>query len=78
MTTMTKEELLQAAKSLPKDQRIDLIMDLWASIEIEADDFPLTAEQKQELDRRIAADNADASPGEEWEVLKATLLSGQF
>lgn len=61
---MTKEELLEGAKSLPIDQRIDLVMDLWSAID--AEDQPLTDDLRQELDRRIASDNANPRPAEDW------------
>ena len=73
---MTKEQVLQGAKSLSRQERIDLVMDLWEMIE--ADDVPLTDGQKQELDRRIAEDLADPDPGEEWPDLRAKMLRAEF
>ncbi len=73
---MTRDQLLAGAKALPKDQRIELVMELWDAIS--DDEFPLTNAQREDLDRRIAEDDADASPGDEWEVFQAKLLRKEF
>ena len=73
---MGKQELLDSAKSLPKDERIDLVMELWASID--ADDQPISDELRAELDRRVAADDSDPAPAEDWDPLRARLLRGEF
>ena len=76
---MNRQQLLENAKSLPRSERIDLVIELWEDIGTAgADDLPLTDAQKQELDRRIAGDKADPSPTEEWDVLKGKLLRGEF
>jgi len=47
---------------LSKDERLDLIEQLWDSLsDDERDSLPLTAEQEQELDRRLDA-AAQAGP----------------
>ena len=74
--SMTKDQLLESASSLPKQQRIDLVLDLWDTID--ADDTPPTQAQKQELDRRIAEEAGATDAGEDWENLKAKLLRGEF
>jgi len=73
---MTKEQLLETAASLPKQQRIDLVLDLWDTID--ADDAPVSEAQKMELERRIADDKEDDEPGEDWDVLKEKLLRGEI
>ena len=75
---MTKEQLLESAKSLPKEDRIDLAIELWGTIELEDGDLPLTEAQRQELDRRVAADKADPQPAEDWDQLRGKLLRGEF
>jgi len=50
---MTTTLLKQAAK-LPLSDRIKLVEDIWDSIADEPDPFPLTEEQKCELDKRLA------------------------
>ena len=75
---MTKDQVLQSAKSLPKGDRIELALELWESIEVEGNDLPVTDAMKRELDRRIAADTGDQQPAEDWADLKQKLLKGDF
>jgi putative addiction module component (TIGR02574 family) len=43
-------------RQLSRDERLDLIEQLWESLsEEERDSLPLTAEQEQELDKRLDA-----------------------
>jgi putative addiction module component (TIGR02574 family) len=73
---MGKQELLDSARTLPKDERIELVMELWESID--ADDQPISDELRGELDRRAAADDLDPAPAEDWDQLKAKLLRGDI
>lgn len=50
-------------QQLPIDERIKLVEDLWDSIAADQLALPLTTEQKNELDRRLAAYETDKSPG---------------
>jgi putative addiction module component (TIGR02574 family) len=54
-------------RSLSVDERLELVGDSWDSIADEAnanaDLLPLSEEQKAELDRRVAAYEADPSAG---------------
>lgn len=73
---MTKEQLLESAKSLSREDQIELAMELWDRIEFP--DAPLSDEMKRELDRRIEADDRNTDKGEEWEVLREKLLRGEI
>jgi putative addiction module component (TIGR02574 family) len=73
MTNPHLEELLR----LPPSQRLEAIGELWDSLESQADLFPLTDEERAELDRRIAEDEADPRPGVSWSELRRRLESGQ-
>lgn len=73
---MTKEQLLSEAKLLPKQDQIDLVMDLWNLIELTADDLPLTDEQKAEFDRRLLLDAADPVVPVTFDALKTRLSHG--
>jgi len=44
-------------------ERIELAMKLWDSVIPHADQVPITDAQKQELDRRIAYDAGEMTPG---------------
>ena len=50
-------------RELPLDERIQLVEDLWDSIAADQNAFPLTPEQRAELDRRLDAYEADGDPG---------------
>ena len=51
-------------QSLPLDERIKLVEDLWDSIASEQAAIALTPEQKAELDRRLDAYEMDGDPGQ--------------
>jgi putative addiction module component (TIGR02574 family) len=55
--------------SLTPAQKLELVGELWDSLE--EDDAPLTQAQKDEIDRRLAADE----PGAPWEEVEARLRS---
>ena len=48
---------------LPVEERIKLVEDLWDSIAADQKILPLTAEQRDELDRRLDAYETDKNRG---------------
>lgn len=54
-------------------ERIQLAQDLWDSILDEPEAVPLTEEQHQELDRRLAEHERDPSTAIPWEVVRSRL-----
>ena len=60
-------------KALSIPERIILVEDIWDSIAADTGEMPLTQEQRDELDRRIALSDADPNAGETWEELKSRL-----
>jgi len=54
-------------------QRILLVEEIWDSIAAEAEQFPLTEAQKQDLQRRLDAYEANPKAGSSWEEVKARL-----
>jgi putative addiction module component (TIGR02574 family) len=56
-------------------ERIVLVQQIWDSIAVNPDQVPLTAAQRQELERR--ADDDDMNPGDTvpWEQVKAEALA---
>jgi putative addiction module component (TIGR02574 family) len=56
-------------------QRILLVEEIWESIAEEAGEVPLTEPQRQDLQRRLAAYEADPKAGSSWEEVKARLRS---
>jgi putative addiction module component (TIGR02574 family) len=57
-------------------QRILLAEEIWDSIPDEAQALPLSEAQKQDLQRRLAAYEANPKAGSSWEEVKAR-LSGE-
>jgi putative addiction module component (TIGR02574 family) len=55
-------------------QRILLVEEIWDSIVVEHGEIPLTEAQKQDLQRRIDAYEANPKAGSSWEEVKARLL----
>jgi putative addiction module component (TIGR02574 family) len=54
-------------------QRILLVEEIWDSIEEEGAELPLTSAQKQDLERRLAAYEANPKAGSSWPEVKARL-----
>ena len=50
-------------QELPVEERIRIVEDLWDSIAADQKALPLTADQKAELDRRLAAYEVDKNCG---------------
>lgn len=71
---MRRPELWAELMELTPEERIELAEDLWDSIgprELP----PLTPEQKEELDRRLAEHERDPSTAITWDEVKARLQS---
>lgn len=56
---------------LSVDERLDLIGQLWDSLEHEP--LPLSTAQQQELDRRLTTLDQERAEGKSWEQLRAEL-----
>ena len=72
-------EVMEALLKLPSNQRADLAMALWESLE-EADreaSVDLTPELAAELDRRLAEHLADPSTGIPWEEVRKRFVGGR-
>jgi putative addiction module component (TIGR02574 family) len=65
-------------KDLPISERIQLVEDIWDSIAEETPvSLQLSAADRAELQRRIAAHQADPSSSIPWEEVRASLFKGQ-
>lgn len=72
MTNPHLNELLR----LPPAERLEAIAELWDSLDDQAGLFPLSDAERSELDRRIAEDEVDSSPGVPWSELRRRLEGG--
>ena len=68
-----------SAKSLGIDkldieERLQLIGEIWDSVSEEAGDLSLSPEMKEELDRRLAAADANPEASVPWEDVKKRVM----
>lgn len=62
-------------RTLPISERIELVEDIWDSIAEEAGDaVQLTPEQSLELQRRLAAHQADPDSAIPWDQVRSRLF----
>jgi putative addiction module component (TIGR02574 family) len=54
-------------------ERILLVEEIWDSIARDAMEIPLTDSQRQDLERRLAAYEANPKAGSSWDEVKARL-----
>ena len=71
---MRRSELWAELMEMSAEERLELVQDLWDSIGPE-ELPPLTAEQMDELDRRLAEHHRDPTTAITWEEVKARLPS---
>jgi putative addiction module component (TIGR02574 family) len=57
-------------------ERILLVEEIWDSIADKPEEVPLTDAQREELERRLAAYEANPRAGSTWEEVKARLQGG--
>lgn len=60
---------------LSRDERLELVQDIWDSIAVEDDDIPLSDSQRLELDRRLAVHQANPAAAIDWEQVEAEALA---
>jgi putative addiction module component (TIGR02574 family) len=70
---MNLDEHLADIVRLPIDLRIELVKAILDSITADMEPPELTEAQKQELDRRLAYDEANPDDGITWEQIQADL-----
>lgn len=66
---------LSEVLKLPVDERLKLVESIWNSIAEFPDSLELTDSQRQELDRRLEAYEANPTAGIPWSDLKSQLLA---
>ena len=68
MKASARHELFE----LPLSERLQLVQDLWDSIA--SADVPITPDQREELDRRLAGHDRDPRAGDSWDAVKSRIL----
>ena len=69
MGRITIDQLL----ALPSAERVELAQLIWDSVAERPENVPLTAAQRDELDRRLDAFERDPNAGSTWESIKRSL-----
>jgi putative addiction module component (TIGR02574 family) len=69
MNKALRDQVMQ----LPVEERVKLADDIWESIPVSVDDFELTPEQRQEIERRMAEHERDPSSALTLEQFEARL-----
>jgi putative addiction module component (TIGR02574 family) len=70
-TTMGVSVKTLGIDRLNVDERLALVEEIWATICADAKTFPLTEEQRAELDRRVADDDSFPEDVVPWDEIKA-------
>jgi len=60
-------------RELTTDERLDLIEELWESLETSPVELVLSETQRQELDRRVEEMDRDDNPGILWEEVMSQI-----
>ena len=60
---------------LSVEERLTLVQEIWDSIADQVENAPLTEEQRQEIDRRLAAHRANPESAIPWERVEAEALA---
>ena len=60
---------------LSRNERLELVQDIWDSIAEEDGIVPLSESQRLELDRRLAAHRANPGAAVDWEQVEAEALA---
>ncbi len=74
---MTKVGTLGDIKRLPAEERLDLIEKLWDSLSEAPQQIPITAAQREELDRRLDEIETIGADGIPWERVLEQIRGGR-
>ena len=66
-------DMMREIRALSVEERIELAEAIWDSVEEEGEDCDLTDAQKRELERRLAAYEANPDDVIPWETVKQRL-----
>ena len=72
---MNKHLTPEDIRQLPVAERLRLIEELWDSLDAEPAALPVPDWHKAELDKRLAAHDADPAAARPWDEVKADILA---
>jgi len=58
-------------------ERIQIVEDIWDSIAAKPDEFPLSDDDRAELDRRLLSHEKNPDDGTSWEDLRERLIKSR-
>jgi putative addiction module component (TIGR02574 family) len=67
---------IEAIRRLSVPERVQLVQDIWDTLQPTVEQLPLTEEQKAVVDRRLDAHRRVPSSAVPWDEVKARLESG--
>jgi putative addiction module component (TIGR02574 family) len=70
---MSHDISMDDLRRLSPAERILLAEELWDSVACDPEQVPITDAQQRELERRLAAEEADPGAGDDWEAVKKRL-----
>ncbi|MDP6978685.1 MAG: addiction module protein [Myxococcota bacterium] len=73
MTSELRDELFRLSAS----ERLELIEELWDSLDDNDQALELTPEQREDLERRLAEADADPDGGSSWEEVRERIRQRQ-
>ncbi len=71
---MDTQQIVEAFRMLPTDQRVRLVEELWDEVTRELEQRPLSEAQRQLLDERIRQHEEMPTDVEAWEAARDDLL----
>ena len=75
MNELANHNSLEDIKKLSVAERILIVEDIWDSIISSEEDFPLSDEQKRELDSRLDAYYKNPKEGRSWKEVRNNIQS---
>lgn len=77
LVDMTNAALRDELRKLSLAERLELVEELWDSIaaDCEREPFPLSDEQRADLERRLAEADADPAGGAPWDEVRERIRS---
>lgn len=71
---MDTQQIVEAFRRLPADERVRLVEELWDEVARELERQPLSEAQQRLLDERIRQHQENSADVEDWETARDDLL----
>jgi putative addiction module component (TIGR02574 family) len=74
---ISRQTMLNAALTLPPQERVDLVNEIWDSLATDPVPLKLTAAQEAELERCWRDYLADPKAGDDWPTTRQRIIGGR-